>query len=687
MQAGTTPPAPRRRTAAARIAGYAFLILFLELALIRYLPGYVRVFGFYLNFVLIAAFLGMGVGLLRAHQASRLQWVAVPAALLLFAATWYLSNVLVRVPIDRDQVIWGIFFEVAPSVQRIGVLPTVTVLFTLVAILFVPLGALLGKAFAELPALEAYSVNVAASLAGVLAFALASAWYAPPAVWFGVAFGLWCVLSWPDRRLMGALLVTGAAALFLNARASARTGLELWSPYYRLTVTRTSETYNIDVNGSFHQFVMDFTRPDLGAHAFTAAVLRDYLRPYAFVQRLDTVLVLGSGGGNDVEILLAKGAKYIDAVEIDPRIVELGRVLNDAHPYDDPRVHTHIDDARAFLRTSRRHYDLIVLGTLDSQTLLSAMGSIRLDNYVYTTEAFRDMRDRLAPDGRLITYHMSESPYIAAKIAGVLSAAFGHPPLILHESDYRLFNYTYVTGPRWTPPAGAGGVQLPAGVALPHDNWPYLYLRRHIVPLLYLKALALVLAVAVLMVGWGAGPGLRRGFEGTMFFLGAGFLLVETKSVAEMSLLFGATWVVNVLVFSSILTVVLAANLLALAGKTPPLRVLFLGLFVALALAFALPVHELLWLGRAGQWALGGAMVGLPVFFSSWIFAELFRDHPAPTRALGYNLLGAIVGGVLEYSSLALGVKALYIVAALMYAAAWAGTARARRRAGAPAPA
>jgi len=62
-------------------------------------------------------------------------------------------------------------------------------------------------------------------------------------------------------------------------------------------------------------------------------------------------------------------------------------------------------------------------------------------------------------------------------------------------------------------------------------------------------------------------------------------------------------------------------------------RILFAGLFVSLGLAFALPVHQLLWLGRGGQWGLGAAMVGLPVFFSSWIFAGLFRDHPAASPA------------------------------------------------------
>ena len=68
------------RAAALRLGGYSFLILFLELDLIRYVPGYVRVFGFYLNLVLIATFLGMGVGLLRSESAQQVRWLALPAA-------------------------------------------------------------------------------------------------------------------------------------------------------------------------------------------------------------------------------------------------------------------------------------------------------------------------------------------------------------------------------------------------------------------------------------------------------------------------------------------------------------------------------------------------------------------------------------------------------------------------------
>ena len=60
------------------------------------------------------------------------------------------------------------------------------------------------------------------------------------------------------------------------------------------------------------------------------------------------VLVVGAGGGIDVEAALLSGARHVDAVEIDRQMVNLSRRFNASGVYDDPRVAIHIDDARAF---------------------------------------------------------------------------------------------------------------------------------------------------------------------------------------------------------------------------------------------------------------------------------------------------------------------------------------------------
>lgn len=657
--------------AAIRLAGYSFLILFFELALIRYVPAYVRVFGFYLNLVLIAAFLGMGVGLLRTDAARRVRWLALPALLLLFAAVKYFSNVLVRAPRDPDEHLWAVFLDIAPSVRRIGIFPVVAVLFALSSFLFVPLGALLGREFRKFPPLHAYSIDIAGSLLGILAFAAASHLRTPPVVWFTTGFAIWILLSLNEKRFGAALASVALAALALVAW-TAGPKPEYWSPYYRINVLRHPNRYSINVNGSMHQWAVNLDTAVAARDQLVRAIRYDYLRPFQHVSRVDTAIVVGAGTGNDIVLLLEIGARHIDAVEIDPTILDLGRAIQFQEPYADPRVHAFVDDARAFFRKTDRRYDVIVFGTLDSQTLLSGMSSLRLDNYVYTVESFRSAREHLKPGGALVTYHMSGAPWIAQKIQRIIAEAFGEEPIVFYEPRHRLFNYTFVAGGRANPgPARNPPSTFRNDVPVPSDDWPYLYLSRHTVPGHYLRALAVILAFSLSLVGLAAGRTLRRGFDGAMFFMGVGFLLVETKSVTEMSLLFGSTWVVNLLVFSSILVMILLANLLVL--KTAPRRPqpLFAALFVSLAAAYALPVRSLLWLGVVGQWIVGGLMVALPIFFAAMIFATLFRTRVDTTRALSYNLLGAVLGGTLEYSSMVVGIKALYLVAAVAYLSAF----------------
>ena len=667
----STPP--DTAGAALKLAGYTGLILFFELAWIRYTSGYVRVFGFYQNFVLIATFLGMGVGLLRASSAARLKWLLPVAAVLLLAAVGVFSAARIAVPDDKNEFIWGIFGS-GGATRSIPLIVVVAVLFALIALFFVPLGALAGEQFRKMPPLRAYAADIAGSLAGIVAFGVLSALRQPPVVWLAVGFAALVLSSIRDRRFVLAMGAVGAASLLL-ASWTGREKPEFWSPYYRINLLRRDDGgFTLMVNGSLHQIML----PLDSAHAaipgsYVHAVLPAYVRPYRYAARLDTALVVGAGTGNDLALLLQNGAKYIDAVEIDPAIADIGAAGHPKQPYSDPRVHRHINDARAFLRTTPRHYNVIVFGTLDSQTLLSGMSSVRLDNYVYTVESFKSARSRLAPDGTLIAYHMSANASIGAKLYQMIGDAFGEPPGVFFENDY-LFDLTLV--------AGHGAHDVPAvrpavlrdltqQTERPHDDWPYLYLTGRTIPAHYIVALVVLLLITGLFMFVGARRSLSGGqWDAAMFFMGAGFLLVETKSVTEMSLLFGSTWTVNLMVFAAILVMVLIANVIVQRREPARTRPLFIALFLTLAIAYVVPASALLPLGTAAQWGAGALMVALPILFASLIFSTLLSRRVDAARALAYNLLGAILGGVLEYSAMALGIKAMYILAALLYTGA-----------------
>ncbi len=156
------------------------------------------------------------------------------------------------------------------------------------------------------------------------------------------------------------------------------------------------------------------------------------------------------------------------------------------------------------------------------------------------------------------------------------------------------------------------------------------------------------------------------GIDLEMFLFGLAFLLLETRSVTEMTLVWGATWLTSAVVFGSILAMILLATLVA---QRRPLSYAasMAGLVVFLLVVYALPARLLLVSDPAIRLALSAAFVGGPIFFAASCFALLFRDRRRASLAFGWNLLGAVAGGLLEFASMAVGLKALLLVAAAAY--------------------
>jgi len=152
------------------------------------------------------------------------------------------------------------------------------------------------------------------------------------------------------------------------------------------------------------------------------------------------------------------------------------------------------------------------------------------------------------------------------------------------------------------------------------------------------------------------------------FFLGAAFLLIETVSVTRFALLFGSTWIVNSIVFAAILLVVLLANLCTIRVARIHTAALYLLLAGAIFVNFEFPLHCLL-SGPLGLRLLAAVvLMGAPIFFAALIFARSFKETTTPELAFASNLLGAVVGGLTEYSSLVIGFRYQLAIALGMYA-------------------
>jgi hypothetical protein len=204
-----------------------------------------------------------------------------------------------------------------------------------------------------------------------------------------------------------------------------------------------------------------------------------------------------------------------------------------------------------------------------------------------------------------------------------------------------------------------------SSAVVPTDDWPYLYLKDRHIPLNYLVCLVCLALFAVLVI---RGAGIKFGRSHFLFFfLGAGFLLIETKAMTELAIFLGSTWVVNVFVISMILGFILLANWVASSKLQPSSQRMYLILALVIVATYFMPLNALLgWKSALRDWVAVGVLCA-PLFFSGIIFATELKNQKRPSAALGANLVGALVGGVLEYFSMIFGFKALYLFALALY--------------------
>ena len=343
----------------------------------------------------------------------------------------------------------------------------------------------------------------------------------------------------------------------------------------------------------------------------------------------------------------------------------------------------HIEDGRSFLHDTERRYDLVLYAIPDSLTVLAGQSSLRLESYLLTREAMQEVHEHLKPGRRRL-----DVPLLPAGGGGPIR---GRPdPGVRRSAVPRAragCRAAAADGPDGEHAARRSGVrpamvaagELPAPVT---DDHPFAYLVGHGIPSFYLATLLAILLGSLVAVRVTAGPfGQMRPYV-DLFFMGAAFLLLETSNVVRFALLFGTTWFVNALVFAGILVSVYLAIEVARRVRFRHPAWLYVPLFVSVAIAWAVPLEALLGLDFVPRFAAAVALGFTPVFIANLVFADRFRDVGASGVAFGTNLLGAIVGGVLEYGALVIGYRALLIVVAAVYGLAFVDGAVASRRAG-----
>ncbi|MCP4898266.1 MAG: methyltransferase domain-containing protein [bacterium] len=653
----------------------SFVSLFVEVMLIRYCGSQIRIFSFYKNVPLVACFLGLGLGCWKGHGRPRqvfvfLLWL-IPLTFFLAHGSRIIDGYLggLAAQGSSEHILGDVVSSAASSGSAVigQILMGLFCVATLVIIagLFTNLGRFLGDAFEATARIEGYSVNILASLAGVVAFGLLSVLWTPPWVWFAV--GLLPLVWWlrGGRQKLAALLLAAVSCVVVVYEP----GEVVWSPYQKLVghkipagpqgTRTTSHAYLVQISDVFYQVAMDL-RPEV-VDQLEFNPYPHYDHAFDGLERLDRVLVVGSGTGNDVASALRAGAKHVDAVDIDPAIVAMGRENHPELPYDDPRVTVIIDDARrSFRYLPKKSYDAVVFGLLDSHTQLG-ISSVRLDNYVFTMESLTSARALLRPGGKLIVTAATFREWFHDRFVAMLSVTCQQPVNVdtfgaWHTYSSAAQDFSADTSPEFTTEND-----------VPVDDWPFLYLPKRGVPTAYLIVVAMLALASVAILRYG---GLRIHrfslHHGHLFFLGSAFLLMEVVAINRLALLFGTTWIVSAVAISIVLILIVAANLTVLAVGSGPYSLLYTVLFLSLGVSYLL--EPSLVLGKGPGLAFGyGLLVLSPVYFAGLVFAKSFRTVSQAGPAIGANILGAVLGGWVEYTTMAIGIRTMVLLAMGFY--------------------
>jgi predicted membrane-bound spermidine synthase len=444
------------------------------------------------------------------------------------------------------------------------------------------------------------------------------------------------------------------------------------------------------------------------------------------------VLVIGPGGGSDVRVSLAAGAKHVTAVELNPLMLEFVRHYGAqaGNLYDQPQVEVLLGEGRNYVSRCERKFDVIFLGFVDSWASVSSGGLSLSENYLYTVEAFRAYYDHLTDDGMLVILRWEmDIPRLVTNSVALLGASDassrvvallekehgpGDPPQMtfmlrkrpftdsetkeIHES-WTAAKPVIVPGRHVEPPYDgllSGAVSLPQFASAArdivdavYDDSPFYFATERPIglPPIITRALFRLLGIGLALFAvfaWRGRPrgGGSRSYAASLAYfgcLGFGFIAVELSLMQRLILLLGhPIFTLAVLLFT-----LLASSGVGswMSGRISVRRACLCVAALALLYTFALPplVGVLLPLPLAARIALTivlvaplGFMMGMP--FPQGLRAAGRGPLPAPPFYWGLNGIMSVVGsGSTMLIAVTLGFRAAMLAGVVCYAiAAWA---------------
>lgn len=655
----------------------SFITLYFEILFIRWIPSSIQIIAYFANIILISSFLGLGLGCMLAERKFNLMGFFPALIFSMVALLVGFNNVEVKTGFIEGEHLLGFY-----ATNGINFLFIIAIVFIFNTLIFMPLGQKLGSSLKYFRPLVAYSINIFGSIIGVAVFSYLSYLMLEPFYWFlfGLSIAFWFFISSKKQLLFQILIVVSTVLIVLQINPRS-----FWSPYYKIDIyPYVSNISNkviglfISANNAHHQYAFNLSEESVTA----TSELRHYKDIYEFPYKLihpNNSLILGAGSGNDAAAALRMGLKDIYAIEIDPLIAILGKKLHREKPYLSKDVHLFIDDARSFIRKTDKKFDLVTFGYLDAHKVLSQFSSVRLDNFIYTKESFTDIKDHLNPNGLMSLTYLVFREWIGSKLYAGLREVFMDDLKVFRASTYTKDDTAiFLAGPgvKNIRDVNMPGFKLYNGfnknATFITDDWPYLYLAGRGIPSHYIIILFFIFLISCLGIFYAKSTPLNK-FNTHFFFLGAGFMLLETVSITRFALLFGSTWIVNSVVIISILIMILFANLYVAKSSKTNIQLLYTLLILSILLNWLLKPDFYFSFSRLTGIALSSFILSLPLLFAGIIFAISFKEAKDVSGVFAYNLLGAIAGGFCEYISMATGFRFLFIVAMIMYSLSYLG--------------
>ncbi len=679
------------------IALAAGLGLFLELAIIRIHSSYFQLFAYFKNLSLLSCFLGLGIG----YSFSKVKLYSLNWTFPLVALQVSFMYILKDTPVtlffqNPISEIWNMGQSIAiGSLHVILIYFFISIIFLFNAVAFIPLGHLVARLMLNTDPLKAYSYDLIGAIAGIGLFTVLSFLWTGPTVWLIISFSILIFFQFNLKLNIKFSCITFVILILSLNIFNDTSKMDLHSPYQNVSVKFNNNQLvpiTVQSNNIWLQTPLDLSneinqKKNSLWHKF-------YIIPFTSTNYdFKDILIVGSGTGNDVATAIRYSKGNIDAVEIDPLVANLGEKFHPENPYNNPRVSLIINDARNFIKEIDKKYDLIVYSVLDSHANLSSKGGVRLDSYVYTVESFYEARKKLKDNGIMFLSFAVSTEQMGNKIFKMLNINFDKEPKVLtrnYETDDKNFVegiYSFVVSNKdisldlsksnFVETNVFKDAKFYKNVDVSTDDWPFFYMSYRIYPVSYVVLISVIFLISWIFLKNLTKMSLSK-FSYPSFFLGVGFMLMETKGITELAKIYGSTWFVVSIVITAILSMAYLANLFIIKGFKISINQIYFFLILSLFLSYSVSFINFYNYPVLFLKFMIPIVLTFPVFFSGLAFSRELVRYGSTANALSCNILGAIVGGLLEYNSMYFGFKFLYLLAILFYFMAYLSSSKLR---------